>query len=226
MSRLTEKEIEQISRARRVVRDEAANVDALIRQAKAMRYEIVTSLMKRGIGAIVPVAAFRLLGDLFVTPVARAIRRRRTLRELERLDDRMLADIGLERYTLRDYAWTLDAARHPETRPAPWVRFARWLEQRATIERLEAMDDRLLADIGLARGNITDAVTGRERPAKPAQGRLGAVIREAENRLPRGTAWTLNKGAARKINGLDSEPLSETGYVKARQANRERASAA
>jgi uncharacterized protein YjiS (DUF1127 family) len=40
-----------------------------------------------------------------------------------------------------------------------------WIRRRAAVARLHALDDRMLKDIGLYRGDIETAVRGTERPA-------------------------------------------------------------
>jgi len=39
-----------------------------------------------------------------------------------------------------------------------------WFQQRAAVARLRALDDRTLKDIGITRGEIEQAVRGREPP--------------------------------------------------------------
>ena len=41
-----------------------------------------------------------------------------------------------------------------------------WIRQRAAAARLHALDDRMLKDIGLYRGDIETAVRGSEPPAE------------------------------------------------------------
>jgi uncharacterized protein YjiS (DUF1127 family) len=41
-----------------------------------------------------------------------------------------------------------------------------WIGRRAAVARLQALDDRMLKDIGLYRGDIEAAVRGPEQPAE------------------------------------------------------------
>ena len=41
-----------------------------------------------------------------------------------------------------------------------------WIRRRSAAARLRALDDRMLKDIGLYRGDIDTAVRGSERPAE------------------------------------------------------------
>jgi len=102
------------------------------------------------------------------TGVATARTRRRVLDQLHRLDDRMLRDIGLERTTLaeavdatlerRAPSWALESFSITglgRALVAPIVRpIVRWHRHATTLGELEQLDDHLLADIGVNRGDL------------------------------------------------------------------------
>ncbi|HKY96056.1 MAG TPA: DUF1127 domain-containing protein [Kiloniellales bacterium] len=95
--------------------------------------------------------------------VARARRRNRAIAELSKLDDRMLNDIGIERGCIveavdatmerRAPAWAvIDLGRslvEPLVRP-----ILRWRRDAVTLGELGQLDDHLLADIGVTRGDL------------------------------------------------------------------------
>jgi uncharacterized protein YjiS (DUF1127 family) len=106
-----------------------------------------------------------LLHDLVVEPVRAHFRRESAGRDLMRLDDRLLRDIGLTRadlYRLR----TGQAEQVVTEQPSTTSRQI----QREAARTLHALDDRMLADIGVVRGHIEEvaeelAAKTRRRPA-------------------------------------------------------------
>jgi|LNAP01.1.fsa_nt_gb uncharacterized protein YjiS (DUF1127 family) len=103
----------------------------------------------------------RMVFTLTAQPVLRYLHRRNVHDTLTALDDRMLADIGLSRYEISDYVRTLD--RHDaEQVPALLAATERdlvaplraWNRARATARQLSKLDDRMLVDIGVVRGDI------------------------------------------------------------------------
>ncbi|HTO67065.1 MAG TPA: DUF1127 domain-containing protein [Bradyrhizobium sp.] len=95
------------------------------------------------------------LRDLLVRPLVRFARRRRAYQNLMALDDRMLNDIGLTRdeipavvksLTGEAPAWNGDAEEGSTIRV--------WNRYRATAKELGQLDNHMLADIGIVRGDI------------------------------------------------------------------------
>jgi len=92
--------------------------------------------------------------------------RHRAITELSRLDDRLLRDIGLERGTIaeavdaameeRAPSWALDNLTNFGRRVVqPLVRpILRWRRDAVTLGMLGELDDHLLADIGVTRGDL------------------------------------------------------------------------
>jgi uncharacterized protein YjiS (DUF1127 family) len=174
----------------------------------------------------------------FVTRFWHWHKRRAAIRELEALDDRILADIGLVRGGIDEAVDRAAAARMAEQAAAPslasgvlatlraWnpgrravglmARFPQWLKRRATIRELEALDDRMLADIGLLR------------PYIPAEVDRLTAARKAESAAPtleQSNYWDsvvrmlnrseLSREAAREIVRHDPDGLVDIGHTKA-----------
>lgn len=107
----------------------------------------------------------RMVFALIVQPVLRYRHRHHIYNILMSLDDRMLADIGLNRYEVADYVSTLE----PRNEPAQSLLAAAgqdivaplraWNRARETARQLARLDDRMLIDIGIVRGDI-DWVAG------------------------------------------------------------------
>jgi len=119
------------------------------------------------------------MGRSVVAGVTRARTRRRVIEQLGRLDNRLLRDIGLERGNLVE---AVDASL--ERRAPSWaiesladigkalVRpLARWHRNAVTLGELKQLDDHLLADIGVTRGDLRyapDVVLARAYAAEAA----------------------------------------------------------
>ena len=102
------------------------------------------------------------------TGLVRASTRRRVLDQLHRLDGRMLRDIGLERTPLAEAVDATLESRAPawasesfsitglgKALVAPIVRpIVRWHRNATTLGELAQLDDHLLADIGVNRGDL------------------------------------------------------------------------
>jgi uncharacterized protein YjiS (DUF1127 family) len=142
----------------------------------------------------------------------RPFRRARIARELRMLDERMLRDIGLTRSDIDRIAalsvggeeWVVvSLAKHLAHELVAW--FAR----RDAYRRLMALDNRMLADIGLTRAEIPALV-------RSMNGRAGAQARssfEAEVILPL-RQWNLWRDAHKQLNQLDNHMLSDIGLVR------------
>ena len=132
------------------------------------------------------------------------------------LDDRLLADIGIIR---ADIAAVADRAAEE---PAPecfteresgfgWVgriidSVRENLRRRAVRAELMGLDDRLLADIGLTRGDIPAVLGGSER----------GLLREEINSLVRPfRLWQRSREAARVLKTLDDHALADAGMLRA-----------
>jgi uncharacterized protein YjiS (DUF1127 family) len=102
----------------------------------------------------------RMVFAVAVQPVLRYLHRRQVYNMLMSLDDRMLADIGLNRYDVADYVRTLDHSVEPTqgllaaTEQDIVAPLRAWNRARLTARQLAKLDDRMLVDIGVVRGDI------------------------------------------------------------------------
>ena len=89
---------------------------------------------------------------------------RRTASVLSRLDDGLLADIGVPRSQIEEYAREVALKSVPmPPKPTPILksileRIRAWRMRRAAIRELSALDDRVLRDIGIEPGQVGDVV--------------------------------------------------------------------
>ncbi len=141
----------------------------------------------------------------------------RVLAELERLDDRMLADIGLERGDLRAKVENAPV----KTKPSLMGRMARALSRvrtkQATIRQLRALPDAVLRDIRIERGQIEDVVTAT-LTAKEAE-QVTPFTREPRPSLAEMLVlplrqWDISRRAASQMVRIDPDLLQDIGYVK------------
>ena len=146
-----------------------AEIHALIRQAQHMRAAAIGAMIAKLIAG--PVLRFRAWSE-----------NRATMQELQRLDDRMLADIGVTRDQISALVDGRDAADKPNglvalvndliVEPA-----RRWRVRARTRQELSALDDAMLRDIGIERGQIEGiAVAAAEGKAAGAAIPVGLAL--------------------------------------------------
>lgn len=145
MARLSEQELELIQQAR---------------DSKQRGPATASPVRAAGLNALVDFVTQHI-----VEPAKLAMRRRETIAQLQGLDDRLLADIGLERGMLDQVADTVVAHEaDARAKPAgPLAALRHWYQRQATIRELRALDDRMLADIGIERGDIVATVERQTR---------------------------------------------------------------
>ena len=103
-----------------------------------------------------PTVAFgEMLHDLLIAPVALWNKRRRAAGALSALDDRMLADIGIARAEILDVVKGMHkSVSYPAVSLDLVAPIAAWNRARQTANQLYKLEDRMLADIGVVRGDI------------------------------------------------------------------------
>ena len=167
MSRLTEREIDLIQSARAARRREPAGADHYVRKARALQSETAAEMLHKLAtwSGLAEIGAW-IYGTL-VCPVQNAVRRRRTVQQLRRLDDHLLHDIGLERGLVETFGEELTAKTVAPSRSVdgPLTRCRNWLLRRRAIADLRALSDRQLEDIGVVRADIPQVVDQSMRPA-------------------------------------------------------------
>lgn len=165
------------------VRWDQRSVDVLsvVQTARTLRAEFIADHLHSGLEGF---GRWSGLSALFATLRLR-LQRRRTLMALGQLDDRLLSDIGISRAEIAATA-AFCCTETAEPTPSAWQRLAGWLSRqrsrRQTVRELSALSDEMLADIGIARGEIPAVVTAMF-DAQPAQS-LAAEDAEAVNQTP------------------------------------------
>jgi uncharacterized protein YjiS (DUF1127 family) len=136
-------------------------------------------------------------------------------RELAALSDRELADIGLTRGDIPAVA-----ARSVTTPKAPSLIAAfgvmvqdlliapvvLWNKRRAAYAALNALDNRMLADIGVARAEIADVVKGMHKSVSYPALTLDLVAPIA--------AWNRARQTANQLYKLEDRMLQDIGVVR------------
>ena len=103
-----------------------------------------------------PLAAFvELAHDFAVAPVVLWNKRRRAFNALAALDDRMLADIGVARAEIAEVVKGVHkSVSYPAVSLDLVSPIAAWNRARQTANQLYKLEDRMLLDIGVVRGDL------------------------------------------------------------------------
>ncbi len=222
MSRLTEREMEEIRRVKRAVEVEAREEFSQVRLAD----DVDTRHPAHAAGLLAQMARMSGLAEIawmvrheVVLPLRQRIQTRRAMAELHRLNDRALGDIGIERGQIETVVRTMrpEAPHNPRPEVGPIAAIRRWFERRRTIKTLSALDDRLLEDIGLVRAHIPEfvrdldeaVVSGWVEGQTAARKILGAAAASQPT-----TPSNLSRRAAGDLSKLDPKALADHGYVK------------
>jgi uncharacterized protein YjiS (DUF1127 family) len=191
-----------------------------LKMSRLMDLELTTdrrATMPASVASVDGFARIAAFGRSLVNRWRHAGRKRYVLQELEVLNERMLADVGLNRsdaervaeLTAQAYA-PIDGTLFQEftslvrdlvARPA--VRFAR---RRRAYHNLMALDDRMLRDIGLTREEIPAVVKG-------LTGNEPAWAHETEE-ASRLRVWNRYRAAAKELGQLDNHMLADIGIVR------------
>jgi uncharacterized protein YjiS (DUF1127 family) len=145
--------------------------------------------------------------------LTRPFRRAKVAGELQQLDERMLSDIGITRSEIQRVA--VESVGADESVVASLIKYAarkvaRWSQRRDAYRSLMALDDRMLADIGLSRDEIpavVNAMTGG-----PIAAALDGSF-ETEFAIPL-KQWNLWRVAHKQLSRLDDRMLDDIGFVR------------
>ncbi len=159
--------------------------------------------------------------------VFRFLARRRTQRELSRLDDRMLADIGLSRGDIHIAAAQAVGTRAQKKTPiwANWLSLVQRARTRARMVRdLHRLPNHILDDIGIQRWQIEDEVDGilakndtKDESLKTETDGTSPVhdlLRRVEAATWPFRRWQMSRVAAGQMARLNRDTLADLGYVK------------
>jgi len=156
--------------------------------------------------AFTPTAGYPSLAEILFRPFKRS----QVLRELQGLDERMLRDIGVSRSEIDRVAadavggddWVVVALAKYVGR-----KLALWAHRRDAYRRLTALDDRMLADIGLSRAEIPAVVKAMGQTSGATSGFEAEVILPLKQ-------WNLWRDAHKQLSQLDNRMLSDIGLVR------------
>ena len=162
---------------------------------------------KTGFGALA------VFSKRVINSVRRTLEFSSIARELAALNDRELADIGLNRGDIPAVA--LQSVTVP-AQPRLIVAFgelvydllvapvALWNKRRVAFSALNALDNRMLADIGVTRAEIADVVNGLHRSVSyPAISLVTPIV-----------AWNRARQTANQLYKLEDRMLLDIGVVR------------
>ena len=166
-------------------------------------------------------AALSRFGAVLVNSTRRHFKRAAIERELARLDNRMLADLGLTRNDIGFVA--LQAVSVP-SEGTLFQEFSRlvfnlvvrpvieWNRRREIYDQLMSMDDRMLADIGMTRYDAAEYV---RRLGREVQEPLPEVLAAMEQDVTAPIrAWNRARLTARQLDQLSDRQLVDIGVVR------------
>lgn len=160
-------------------------------------------------------AALGVFADRLVNSVRRILEQAAIARELSALDDRELSDIGLGRGDIMAVAQasvmktgelSLAAAFGEMLHDLLVAPVALWNKRRAAFGALNALDDRMLSDIGVARAEIGTVVKGLHKTVSYPAVSLDVVAPIA--------AWNRARVTANQLYRLEDRMLADIGVVR------------
>jgi len=167
------------------------------------------------------IAAIVRFGRVLVNSTRKHFKRAAVERELSRLDGRMLEDLGLAR---SEIGYVAQMAVYAPGEGSLFAEFSRmlvnavvrpvieWNHRREIYDTLMAMDNRMLADIGLSRYDVAGYVRklGREVQASLPE---AFVAMEQDVTAPLRT-WNRARLTARQLYDLSDRQLLDIGVVR------------
>ena len=176
------------------------------------------------------------MGGTLLAALRRRFRRAAIARQLAALDDRLLADIGIERWQIADVAAQAAAEASPITRTDRSAAETSFLQtvgrfvndhvvvplrrayhRQVAYRELSALDDRLLRDIGLTRGDIPAVVNALSEGElrREASAHAGRTREEdGHDVLWSLRLWNRSRSAAKALYALDDRTLNHIGLVR------------
>jgi uncharacterized protein YjiS (DUF1127 family) len=146
------------------------------------------------------------LGAALVESLRRPWRRAQLAFELGRLDDRMLADIGMKRFEVESVADKASRDAVPSFGELVGQYLSAASKRRELRRELNALDDRMLADIGISRADIpavVEAVSGQPASGEDEFDPIGSL-----------RVWNRSRETARTLASLDDRQLNDMGFVR------------
>ena len=166
-------------------------------------------------------AALNRFGAVLVNSVRRHFKRAAIERELARLDNRMLGDLGLTRSEIGFVAQQAVTVPGEGTLFQEFSRLvfnlivrpaAEWSRRREIYDQLMSMDDRMLADIGMTRYDAAEYV---RRLGREVQEPLPEVLAAMEQDVTAPIrAWNRARLTARQLDQLSDRQLVDIGVVR------------
>lgn len=142
--------------------------------------------------------------------LGRSFRRGAIATQLHRLDDRMLDDIGLQRWQIEKVA---NQAADSTTSVGKAISallavlsgsFTNWRNRRAAYRELMGLDDRMLQDIGMSRGDIPAAIASMGRLESHEDAVSFSALR----------LWNRSRQVSKTLNASDNRLLDDIGMVR------------
>ena len=167
-------------------------------------------------------AALNRFGAVLVNSVRSHFKRTAIERELARLDNRMLADLGLSRSEIGSVAQQAVAVPGEGSLFQEFSRLivnlivrpvVQWNRRREIYDQLMAMDDRMLADIGMSRYDAAEYVRNLSREQLHAELPETLAAMEQDVVAPI-RAWNRARLTARQLNELTDRQLMDIGVVR------------
>jgi uncharacterized protein YjiS (DUF1127 family) len=168
-------------------------------------------------------AALNRFGAVLANAVRRHFKRAAIERELARLDNRMLGDLGLSRSEIGFVAEQAVAVPGEGTLFQEFSRLVfnlvvrpvvEWNRRREIYDQLMSMDDRMLADIGLTRYDAAEYVRNLRREdlqQQPLPEALAAMEQDVTAPI---RMWNRARLTARQLGQLSDRQLTDIGVVR------------